>query len=124
MQQQKSNDELLNDSAQRVVEDISKLMNNELNMARQDFKFYTAVNNEASKKVEKISDIVASNSKSVELIEQSYNELEEYRKYVDQLETTLDGIELTVGQLDEQTKMIEASFRAIERKLAQQALKK
>ncbi|EDR28407.1 hypothetical protein ENUP19_0046G0038 [Entamoeba nuttalli] len=124
MQQQKSNDELLNESAQRVVEDISKLMNNELNMARQDFKFYTAVNNEASKKVEKISDIVASNSKSVELIEQSYNELEEYRKYVDQLETTLDGIELTVGQLDEQTKMIEASFRAIERKLAQQALKK
>ena len=50
--------------------------------------------------------------------------MKEYKKYVDEIESTLDGIELMINQLDEQTKMIEASFKAVERKLAQQALNK
>ena len=122
--QQKTDEQMLEESAKRFVEDFKHLMNNELAMARQDFNFYTKVNNVASQKIDKIGEIIKSNERSVEVIQQSYEELREYKRYVDELESTLDEIELTITQLDEQTKMIEASFRAVERRLAQQALKK
>ena len=120
----KSDDVLLDESAKQFVDDFSKLLNNELSLTRQDFNFYTKVNHEASKKIDKISDIISSNEQSIEVIDQSYAELEEYKKYIEEIESTLDSLELTINQLDEQTKMIESSFRSVERKLAQQAINK
>ena len=71
IKQQKSDQQMLDESVQRFVEDFSELVNNELSMARQDFNFYTKVNHVASQKIDKIGEIIKSNERSVEVIQQS-----------------------------------------------------
>ncbi|KAL7713369.1 Biogenesis of lysosome-related organelles complex 1 subunit 2 [Entamoeba marina] len=120
----RTNEQILEDSAKKTCEDMKRLMDSELSMVREDFKLYTKANEEAIRRVDIIADNINCNAKSVELIEQSYDEMKAYRDYVDTLELSIESIEQAVHQLDEQTKMIETSFRTAERKLAMHALQK